>query len=138
MNDHSENTPPSPEDKFFSDNWVVITICVVLFIISTGSWLSGVWEGVEAIATVITVLIGSIMAFFGRETFFEIYITIESVGAILLWIVACIADLVMEGFTFTWIFTDILFGWILTIILCAFPALVGTILVVVLKKLVRT
>lgn len=109
----------------------------ILSIAAAYGWITGSWGDVETIATIIAVLIGGIAAFFMAETFGYTFLIIEAIGAVLLWIGAAIGDLVLEGFSISWIFTDIILGPIVTIPLCAFPALVCAILIMILKKLIR-
>lgn len=114
----------------------ILVIYLVGATVGAWSWITGLWGGLYAISTIVAVLIGAIIAFFGTKSFFESLLVIEASGTVLLWIAACIADFVMEGFTITWIFADILFGWLFTLFLCAFPALICAILVTGLKKIV--
>lgn len=127
----------SPKNRKCLFVGILSCLLVVFSIAATYGWITGSWGSVETIATIISVLIGAIVAFFATETFFQTLFTIEVVGAVLLWIAAAIADLVMEGFLISWIFTDLLLGLFVTIPVCVFPALVCTILVSVLKKIIH-
>lgn len=64
-------------------------------------------------------------------------LTIETVGVVLLWIYAAIIDLIEADSLILWIFTDLVLGPIVTIPLCAFPALVCAILVTIVKMIIH-
>lgn len=87
MNDHlqditlSQNEPQKPKVPV---GGIVGWVLVVFSIAATYGWITGFWGSVETIATIISVLIGTIVAFFTAETFIRIFLTIEAVGAVLL------------------------------------------------------
>lgn len=140
MNDRSLDMPSlqdDPEKTKVPVGGILSCVLAIFSIAATYGWITGSWDSVETIATIIAVLIGAIAAFFSAETFGQIFLTIEAIGAFLLWIAAAIADLVMEGFLISWIFTDLLLGLFVTIPVCSFPALICTILVAVLKKIIH-
>lgn len=114
---------------------IVSAIMVVFSIAAAYGWLTGIWGTVEVTTTIITVSIGAISAFFTKTKFGSIFFVTEFTGAFLLWIVAAIADLILDGFTILWVFTDIILGLFITIPICAFPALIGAVAVTILKKL---
>lgn len=139
-NDHLLDTATSQDDSQKSKapvGGILGCVLVIFSLAATYGWITGSWGTVETIAAIIATLIGAIVAFFTAESFSHIFLTIEAVGAVLLWIVAAIADLVMEGFSISWIFTNLLLGLFVTIPICAFPALVCTILVTALKKFIH-
>lgn len=114
---------------------IVGIILAVFSVVAAYGWITGYWGTVETIATVVAVAIGSIAAFLMADKFSSIFLITEVIGAVLLWIGAAIADLVLEGFMISWIFTDIILGLFITIPLCVFPALIGAAIVTIIKKL---
>ena len=69
------------------------------------------------------------------DKFGFMFLITEAVGAVLLWIAAAVADFILQGFSIDDLLGDILFGWIVTIPICAFPALIGSTIATLLKKL---
>lgn len=114
---------------------IVGGILAVFAIAATYGWITGFWGTVETIATVIAVAIGSIAAFLVTDKFGFMFLITEAVVAVLLWIAAAVADFILQGFSIDDLLGDILFGWIVTIPICAFPALIGSTIATVLKKL---
>ena len=112
-------------------------VLAILSLAAAYCWITGSWDAEHTIPTIIVVLVGGVVAFFAADTFGHTFLIIEIIGALLLWIYAAISDFIQADSWISWIFTDLVLGLIVTIPLCAFPALVCAVLVTVLRKIVH-
>ena len=141
-----DETRDSTEVKEKAQQWLSISSAttialIVLTIFSLASaygWVTGAWFDTytpsELLLIFVPVLITAIIAFLKMKGISVIWFMVI-VSGLLSWIAAAVFDLVTEGLTFTWFFADLLLGWLITIPICLPPALVFSVIILLVHRI---
>lgn len=120
---------------------VAVGLLIVFTIASIYLWLSGemfdTFSSLELGIVIGPVLVSGIIAFFVMRGISVIWFT-AIVSGLLSWGVAAVVDLITDGFSFIWILTDLLFGWLVAIPFSFLPALIISVIIMLLQRVFKS
>lgn len=119
---------------------IILIVLIIFSLASAYGWVTGAWfdtyKPAELLLVFVPVLIATVIAFLKMKGIFVIWFMVIASG-LLSWIASAVYDLVTEGLNFTWLFVDFLLGWLVTIPLCLPPALVFSVIILLVQWIVK-